>query len=60
MLPSDGSWKKKFEELKLQRVPLFEEFEKSPFNLPLALKIKAIDDAMAECSEGMTQEKRRR
>lgn len=59
MLPSPGSSKQKFEELKRQRAPLFEEFEKSPYNLALALKIKAIDDEMAACTETMTQEKRR-
>lgn len=60
MLPTAASWKQKFDELKRQRAPLFAEFEKSPYNLPLALKIKAIDDEMAACSESMSHEKRRR
>ena len=56
MLPSTGTWKKKREELKSKRTPLFETYKQNPNDLLLALKIKVIDDEIAECTEHMQRE----
>jgi len=56
MLPTAGVWKRKREDLKSKRTPLFERYKKSPDDLLLALKIKEIDDEIAECTEHMQQE----
>jgi hypothetical protein len=56
MLPSAGVWKKKREDLRSQRTPLFERYKKNPNDLLLALKIKVIDDEIAECTEHMQRE----
>jgi hypothetical protein len=56
MLPTAGVWKRKREDLKSKRTPLFEKYKKSPEDLLLALKIKEIDDEIAECTEHMQQE----
>ena len=56
MLPNASVWKRKREDLKSKRTPLFEKYKKSPDDLLLALKIKEIDDEIAECTEHMQQE----
>ena len=56
MLPTAGVWKRKREDLKSKRSPLFETYKKNPNDLLLALKIKVIDDEIAECTEHMQQE----
>jgi hypothetical protein len=56
MLPSAGTWKRKREDLKSKRTPLFENYKKNPNDLLLALKIKVIDDEIAECTEHMQRE----
>jgi hypothetical protein len=44
-------WKRKREDLKKSRTPLFKRYEKSPSDLRLALEIKMIGDQIAECSQ---------
>jgi hypothetical protein len=56
MMPTAGTWKKKREDLKNMRSPLFETYKKNPNDLLLALKIKVIDDEIAECTEHMQRE----
>ena len=56
MQPSTGTWTKKREDLKSKRTPLFETYKKNPNDLLLALKIKVIDDEIAECTEQMQRE----
>ena len=51
-----GVWKRKREDLKKSRTPLFKRYEKSPSDLRLALEIKMIDDQIAECSQQMERE----
>jgi hypothetical protein len=51
-----GVWKRKREDLKKRRAPLFKRYEKSPNDLDLALEIKMIDDQIAECTQQMEQE----
>jgi hypothetical protein len=46
---------RKREELKAMRNLLFKQFLKNPVDTRLALKIKSIDDQVAECSEQMRQ-----
>lgn len=53
-----GVWKRKREDLKNRRTPLFRRYEKSPNDLRLALEIKIIDDQIAECTEQIEQENR--
>ena len=57
MLAVAGVWKRKREDLKSRRTPLFEKYEKYPNDLRLALEIKLIDDEIAECTEHMKQER---
>ncbi len=57
MLPNASAWKNKREDLRSKRRPLFGDFEKCPSNVFLALKIKAIDDEIAVCTEHIRQEK---
>lgn len=54
-----GVWKRKREDLKNRRTPLFKRYEKSPGDLRLALEIKLIDDQIAECTQQMECENRR-
>jgi hypothetical protein len=49
---------KKREELKAQRNLLFERFLRNPLDTSLALKIKIIDDQVAECAEQMERERK--
>lgn len=58
MLPSAGSWKRKREDLKSARIPLFKKYLNHPQDILLALKIKRMDDEIAECTEHMEQERR--
>ena len=51
---------RKREELKAQRNLLFERSLRNPVDTRLALKIKAIDDQVAECMERMRQNRKRR
>jgi hypothetical protein len=51
-----GVWKRKREDLKKRRTPLFKRYEKSPGDLHLALEIKRIDDQIAECTQHMERE----
>ena len=51
---------RKREELKAKRNLLFARFLKNPLDTQLALKIKIIDDQVAECSERMQQMRERR
>jgi len=51
---------RKREELKGTRNLLFKRFLKNPMDTRLALKIKSIDDQVAECSERMRQNRKRR
>jgi hypothetical protein len=48
------------EELKAKRKPLADEFEGNPQRLHLAIKIKEIDDQIAEHSKVIRQERRPR
>jgi len=50
---------KKREELKAKRNLLFARFLNNPLETQLALKIKIIDDQVAECCEQMRQDERR-
>jgi hypothetical protein len=49
---------RKREELKRTRNLLFKQFLKNPVDTRLALKIKSIDDQVAECSERMRQNRK--
>jgi hypothetical protein len=51
-----GVWKRKREDLKSKRMPLFKRYEKSPHDLRLALEIRIIDDQIAECTHQIEQE----
>ena len=51
---------RKREELKAKRNLLFARFLKNPLDTQLALKIKIIDDQVAECSEQMQQMREKR
>jgi hypothetical protein len=48
-----GVWKRRREDLRKRRTPLFKSYEKSPGDLRLALEIKIIDDQIAECTQQM-------
>jgi hypothetical protein len=41
------------EELKAERRPLADEFDKNPQRLHLAIKIKSIDDQIDECNHAI-------
>jgi hypothetical protein len=58
MLPNASAWKIKREDLRSKRRPLAGDFENSPSNLGLAVKIKAIDDEIAICTEHINKENR--
>ncbi len=51
-----GVWKRKRQDLKNRRAPLFRSFEKTPNDLCLALEIKTIDDQIAECTQQIERE----
>jgi len=48
-----GVWKRKREDLRNRRIPLFKRYAKNPNDLRLALEIKSIDDQIAECTQQM-------
>jgi len=58
MLSSESIWKIKLEDLKSERRPLVGSFESCPSDVILALKIKAIDDEIAVCTEHIRRENR--
>jgi hypothetical protein len=58
MLTSESVWKIKLEDLKSERRPLVGSFENCPSDVVLALKIKAIDDEIAVCTEHIRRENR--
>jgi hypothetical protein len=58
MLTSESVWKTKLEDLKSERRPLVGNFENCPSDVVLALKIKAIDDEIAVCTEHIRRENR--
>ena len=45
-----GVWKRKREDLKNRRIPLFKRYEKNPHDFRLALEIRIIDDQIAQCT----------
>lgn len=51
-----GVWKRKREDLRNRRTPLFKRYEKSPNDLSLAFEIRIIDDQIAECTQQMERE----
>ena len=60
MLENASDARKKCEELKARRNLLFARFLKNPRDTHLALKIKVIDDQIAEYNEKMERKKERR
>ncbi len=58
MLRNASFWKSRREDLRNKRRPLFGDFEKRPSDVVMALKIKAIDDEIAVCTEHIRQENR--
>ncbi len=53
MSTSSVDWKRKREELKAVRKPLFTRYLKNPNDIRMALELKHIDDQIAECTERM-------
>jgi len=60
MLANEVDARRKREELKAKRNLLFKWFLKNPLDTRLALKIKIIDDQVAECTEQMERKRGRR
>ena len=60
MLESEIDARRKREELKANRNLLFKRFLKNPLDTRLALKIKTIDDQVAECTEQMERKRGKR
>jgi len=58
MLQNASVWKSKLEDLKSERRPLAGSFENCPSDVILALKLKAIDDEIAVCTEHIRRENR--
>jgi hypothetical protein len=54
-----GVWKRKREDLKNRRTSLFRRYEKTPYDLRLAVEIKIIDDRIAECTQQIERENQR-
>ena len=50
--------KKKRDELKAKREPLFAKYLKYPLDTRLAMEIKLLDDQVAECNEQLQRERR--
>lgn len=59
MMALAGVWKRKRDDLKDRRFPLFKRYEKCPNDLRLALEIKSIDDQIAECTQEIARENRK-
>lgn len=60
MLENGIAARKKREELNAKRNRLFQQFLKNPLNTRLALKIKIIDDQVAECTAQMERKRESR
>jgi hypothetical protein len=58
MLRNVSVWESRRQDLKNERRPLIGDFEKRPSDVVLALKIKAIDDEIAVCTEHIRRENR--
>jgi hypothetical protein len=58
MLANASVWESKRLDLKNERRPLAGDFEKCPSDVVLALRIKAIDDEIAVCTEHIRRENR--
>jgi len=56
MLPNASDWTAKRDDLRNKRRPLARDFENHPSDVLLALKIKAIDDEIAVCTEHIEKE----
>jgi hypothetical protein len=56
MTAGAGVWKRRREDLKRRRTPLFRRYERSPNDLRLALEIKILDDQIAECTQQIERE----
>jgi len=54
-----GVWKRKREDLKSRRMPLFKRYQKCPHDLRLALEIRIIDDQIAQCTNQIEHESRK-
>lgn len=54
-----GVWKRKRQDLRNRRIPLFKRYEKNPNDLRLAQEIKWIDDQIAACTQQMQSANRR-
>lgn len=53
------NWTSKRKVLSAERELLFEEFRNSPGDVLIAVRLKALDDKIAECTAFMTAERRR-
>ena len=51
MIPASQSLKMRIEELRTLRKPLWERFESNPTEIQLAVKLRIIDDLIADCNE---------
>jgi hypothetical protein len=58
MLAKASAWTSKQEDLRRERRSLVRDFENRPSDVSLALKIKAIDDEIAVCTEHIEKEHR--
>jgi hypothetical protein len=58
MSPNASVWESKRADLKNERRPLVGDFEKCPSDVVLALRIKAIDDEIAVCTEHIRRQNR--
>jgi len=58
MLTNTTDWTSKREYLRNKRRPLIRDFEDRPSDVVIALKIKAIDDEIAVCTEHIEKEHR--
>ena len=56
LLPTESSWKNKLDDLKAERRPLIGDFQAHPSDVVLVLRIKAIDDEIAVCTEHIRRE----
>jgi len=58
MLSNTSIWECKREKLRSERRPLIGDFENRPSDVTLALRIKAIDDEIAICTEHIRRKNR--
>jgi hypothetical protein len=49
---------KTIEVLRAEREPLFQQFTENPSQIDLAIKIKIIDDQIAECNDDIQKKKK--